>query len=78
MVSTGRENIDDITPDTKASAIKINIVTHILNINELHQNVLARLLHPRTQRKNLILVIERTTETVDARNAGNYDNVASL
>ena len=73
-----RKNLQHITTHTKRTTMKIHVISHILNINELADHIIPVSLHARSQRNHHVLIIHRTSQTIDTRNTGYDDDVAAL
>ena len=78
IVRTRRKDVQNIAPGAEAAALQHHIIPRILNIHQFPQNLVPGLLHSGTQRNHLIFIVERTSQSVDAGNAGNDDHIPAL
>ena len=74
----GRIDVDHIAAHAECPTLKRQIVAHILNIHQLSQDLLARLLHTRPQREHLILVVKRAAQAVNTGHRGHDDDIPAL
>ena len=65
-VAARRENIDCIAANPEGTALERQIVSLVLDVNQLSEHRLSVLFHARTQGQHLVFVVERATETIDA------------
>ena len=72
------ENLDDVAPDAERSAMEIDVVPLVLDLDETRQHCIPRDLHPLFEQQQHPLVGLRGTQTVDAGNAGHDDHVPPL
>ena len=73
-----RKNLQHIPTHPERTAMKIHIISHILHVDQLTDHFIPILFHTRTQRYHHILIIYRTSKTVDAGHTGNNDHVLPL
>ena len=73
-----RINIHRIAAHAKISPFHRHIVSGILNVHQFSQQFLPVFFHARPQRNHLILVVDRTSQSVDTRYAGNNDYIPAL
>jgi hypothetical protein len=73
-----RIDIDDVAPDAKGAARKLLIVPLVLNLHQFPQHIVPADALAAFQRKQHAVVRLRGPEAVDARHAGNDDDVAPL
>ena len=71
-------DIDDVAAHTEVGALKSDVVAVIPDIDEFAQDFHLVLDHPGTQRQDLVLVIDRRTEPVDAGDRCDNDDVPAL
>ena len=55
--------------------MKVHVVSVILNLNQLCYNFISVLDHPRTQRNHHVLIVYRTSQSIDTGNTGNNDHI---
>ena len=73
-----RKNFQHITAHPKSTSMKIHIVSHVLDINKLPDHIIPVTLHARSQRNHHILIIHRTSQTIDTGNTGYNDNITAF
>ena len=78
FVVTGGDNLNYIAAHAEGAALKGNVVTVVLNFHQLAQNRLAVNNLSSPQRKHHIIIFLRRAQTVNARYAGNDNNVAAF
>ncbi len=74
----GRKNFHDIAPHPERPAVKIHIVARILDLHQPPDHVIPVLIHPRSEGNRHILIVNRAAESVNARNAGDDDDIPPL
>ena len=78
-VGAGRgEYLYDISAHAELVADKVDIIALILELDQLTDQLVAGLGHPRTQRDHHITVINRVAQRINAGHRRNDDNVAAL
>ena len=78
FIRINREYLNNVTLDPEFITGKADVVPLVLNFNQFFYKIITVLLHTRSQRNNHASVINRVAEGVNARNAGNNDNVPAL
>jgi len=72
-----RENLDDVTPNAEGAAVKVDVVSLVLNVDEATEQTVAAKLFADFETDQHLLVPLRGADTVDTRDACNDDDVAS-
>ena len=78
FVLVTRIDLDDITAHPKAAAFEVDVIPFVLQFNQPLQQRVARDPHSGFEKHQHTVVRIRITQTVDARNAGHHDYVASF
>ena len=78
MVLVRRVDLDDVAADAEDAAIELVIVALVLDLDQLAQDLIAVDALPALERQHHAVVGLRRAETVDARHAGDDDDVAPL
>ena len=73
-----RKNLQNIAAHTKRTTMKIHIISHILNVNELTDHIIPVTLHARSQGNHHVLIVHRTSQTINTGNTRYDDDVAAL
>ena len=72
-----RLHLDDVAASPEARAIEQHVVAAVLDVDEAAEDLLARVLLPHAQADELLLVLGRRAETVDARDGGDDHDIAA-
>ena len=62
-----RKDFHYISPHPERSPVKVHIIAVILNVNQLPDDLIPVLLHTGAQGNNHVLIILRTSDTVNTR-----------
>ena len=73
-----REYLQHITMYPECSPLKIHLVTVILDIDKLTDDIIPVLLHTRSQRNYHLLIVDRRTQTIDTGYTGDDNNITAL
>src|SRR5207302_1727867 len=73
-----RVDLDDVAADAERAAPEIMVVALVLDLDELAQNLVAADPLPALERQQHAVVRLGRAEAVDARHAGDDDDVAAL
>ena len=73
-----RNNLHHISPHPEGSTVKIHIISVILHINQTPQHFIPVFFHPRTQWDHHILIVLRTTDSIDTGNTWYNDDIFSF
>jgi hypothetical protein len=76
VVLVGREDLDDVAPDAKCPAMKIDVVALVLNVDELPQQRVAAELLPHGELHHEPVIALGATDAVDAADARDDDDIA--
>ena len=74
----GRKDLNHISVHAESTALEINIIAVVLDLNQLADHIVAVADHPRPQRNHHVMVIDRAAQSVDTGNGGNNDHIAAL
>ena len=78
IFSSCRVYVYRVSSYSEIAALHRDIISRILNIDELSHQLLPVLLHARTQRYHLVFIVYRTSQSVYARYARYYYHVSSF
>ena len=67
-----------ISMNPECPALKINIITVILNLNQFLHNLIPVLYHARAKRDHHLLIVNRRTETINTGNTRHNDHIPSF
>ena len=73
-----RKYLQYISPDTKGSSVEIHLISCILNVDQLFDNLITILLHTWTQGDHHIKKFLRCAQTIDTGHGRNHDHILSL
>ena len=73
-----RKDLQYITPDTEGSTVKIHLISCVLDINQLFDNLITVPLHPRTKRNHHVKKFLRRTQAVDTGYRRNHYHILTL
>ena len=73
----GGKNLDDIASHTKCSTVEIIVVSFVLDLDQVHQQIVPPLLGAAFQMNDHLAIHFRRAETIDARHAGDDDDVTA-
>ena len=74
----GRTHLHHIPMDAKAPSLHIHLVTGILNVHQLPQNLIPVLHHARAQGHHHVLIFVRAAQAVDTGYAGHHHHIPPL
>ena len=74
----GGKDLDDIPPHPDLVSGEVDVVSFILNGNQLAEQLVPWLFHPLAQRNDHASVVDRATQAVDAGDARHDDDIAPL
>ena len=74
----GRKHLQHISPHPEGSPMEVHIIACILNINQLMNNLIPVPHHPRPQRNHHLLIINRTSQAIDAGDRCYNDHILPL
>ena len=78
VLLVGRDDFDDVAADAERAAAELRVVALVLDLDELPQNLVAVDALSPLERQQHAVVRLRRAEAVDARHAGDDDDVAPL
>ena len=73
-----RNYFNNISANSERATLKIHLVSLILNINELTDNLISILLHTRSKGNHHVFVVHRATQSIDARYTGYNYNILTF
>ena len=73
-----RKDFQYIASYTEGSTLKIHIISIVLNLNQLRNDLIPVLDHTWPQRDHHLLIINRWTQSIDARYASHNNHISSL
>ena len=76
IVGIRREDIEGIAAHAECSALQVVVVAIVLDIDELHDELVAILLDFLIQEHGHACIFSRRTDTVDARYRSDHDHIA--
>ena len=74
----GRENLHHISPYPEGTPVKIHLISLILDINQLPENLIPVTLCPLPQIQYQLLIIRGTSQTVYTGNTGHNNHIPAL
>ena len=70
--------VDNISPYSEIASVQSHVVSRVLDVNKLPEKLLPVLLHARSQGNNLVFIVNRASQTVNAGYRRNYYYIPSL
>ena len=74
----GGDYFQHIPSDTECTTLKIHVISIILDLYQLADHLIPVFDHTRTQGDHHVLIVCRTTQTIDTGHAGHYDHIPPL
>ena len=73
-----RINLQHITSYAETASLKIHIISCILDVDKLVNYLVPVFFHPRPQGNYHLLIIDRTSQTINTRHGGHNDYILPL
>ena len=73
-----RKDLQHVSPNAKGSSVEIHLISCILNVDQLFDNLVTILLHTWTQGDHHIKKFLRCAQTIDTGHGRNHDHILSL
>ena len=70
-----RKDLQYISPDTKGSSVEIHLISCILNVDQLFDNLITILLHSWAKRDHHVKKFLRRTQSVDTGDRRDHDHI---
>ena len=78
LESRDRHDLHHIPPDTEGSPLKIQLISHILDIDQPVEQGVPLYRHAGTQGDHHLLIVLLTADAIDTGNRGNHDHIPAL
>ena len=73
-----RVHFHHISPDTECGTLDIHIIAVVLNVDQFPEHFISVLHHAGAQRYDQILILVRTSQTVNAGHAGYHYDISAF
>src|SRR5699024_5280248 len=73
-----REYFHHVSPYPEGSTVEVHLISIVLDVDQFSNHFIPVLLHARAERNDHILIVVRTSNTVDTGNTGNNNHIFSL
>ena len=77
-VTAGGKNLHRVSSNSEFITHKVNIITLVLNFDQLVYQLVSVLLHTLTERDNHIFIIHRISDRIDTGNRSHDNNISAL
>ena len=74
----GGINLQHVSPDAEASALKIHIISRILNVNQLMDHLVPVLDHAGPERNHHLLIVNGASQSINAGYRSHDNHIAAL